>query len=114
MVALTNNVRIRIPTTATRFEPFFVAGGGVAHLRHTADFVFTPPVPPIPIPVPVPRTIAQHLTASEVALALTLGGGVGVRVGRRASVDADLRLLRLLGDEDRNVGRFGVMGRYRF
>jgi hypothetical protein len=30
------------------------------------------------------------------------------------SVDADLRLFRLIGNEDLNVGRFGVGVRYRF
>ena len=30
------------------------------------------------------------------------------------SVEADLRLFRLMGETDRNVGRFGVGVRYRF
>src|SRR5207247_2658109 len=40
-VICTNNARIHIPTTATRLDPYFVAGGGVASIRHTADLVFT-------------------------------------------------------------------------
>src|SRR5436190_13729550 len=50
-VILSNNVRITIPTTAARVEPYFVAGGGVASVRHAADLVYSPilltPNPPI-------------------------------------------------------------------
>jgi hypothetical protein len=120
LVIMSNNVRIVIPTTTSRLEPFFVAGGGVASLRHTADYVYS--FPPILTPLvgvavpPLPSfpTVTQHVTSSTVNLALTLGGGVGVRVAPQVWVDADLRLFRILGDDDRNVGRFGVGLRYRF
>jgi opacity protein-like surface antigen len=115
-----NNVRVAIPTTARRLEPFFVAGGGIASVRHTADLVYNPilltPNPPsgIILPAPTLRTITQHVTSSEIDLALTLGGGLSVRTTSQLWIDADLRLIRLLGDEDRNVGRFGVGVGYRF
>jgi opacity protein-like surface antigen len=118
-VIFSSNVRVAIPTTTTRLEPFFVAGGGVASVRHTADFVYS--LPPIAVPLTgvIPsilplRTISQPVTSSSVALALTLGGGLSVRVASQMSIDADLRLFRLLGNEDQNVGRFGVGVRYRF
>jgi len=115
MVVFTNAVRLRLPTGSARIEPFFVAGGGVAGVRRTADLVFSFPILILPgVPEAPLRTISQHLTASEVDLALTIGGGVGVRVARHLSVDVDLRMLRLMGDEDRNVGRFGVAARYGF
>jgi len=60
------------------------------------------------------RTFTQPLSTSSVALALTLGGGVGIRVTDHVRIDADLRLLRLMGDEDKNVGRFGVAVGYSF
>lgn len=121
-VIFANSVRVNIPTTTRRLEPYFVAGGGLASVRRTADFVYTsffgvtpvPSVPGIPIPLPQPRTFTEHVTSSSVDLALTLGGGLGVRVASQLSIDADLRVFRLLGDEDRNVGRFGVGVRYRF
>jgi opacity protein-like surface antigen len=121
-VIFSNNVRVSIPTTTARLEPYFVAGGGLASIRQTADFVYTgfagvtpaPGLPNIPIPIPLPRTITQRVTSSSVDLALTLGGGLQVRVASQLSVDADLRMFRLIGDEDRNVGRFGVGVRYRF
>jgi opacity protein-like surface antigen len=118
-VIFSSNVRVAIPTTMPRLEPFFVAGGGVASVRHTADFVYsllpvtTPLTGLIPSILPL-RTITQPVRSSSVALALTLGGGLSVRVASQMSVDADLRVFRLLGDEDRNVGRFGVGVRYRF
>ena len=121
-VIFSNNVRVTIPTTTPRLEPFFIAGGGIASVRHTADFVYLSPLPlatpnrPTGVIIPVPqfRTVTQHVTSSSVDLALTLGGGLSIRVTSQVSVDADLRMFRLLGDQDRNAGRFGVGVRYRF
>jgi opacity protein-like surface antigen len=121
-VIFSNNVRIAIPTTTARLEPYFVAGGGMATVRHTADLVYGPvplavtPNPPTGIvfpPLPV-RQFTQRVTASSNDLALTLGGGLSVRTTPQFWIDADLRLFRLLGDTDRNVGRFGVRARYGF
>ena len=112
-----NNVRVAIPTTAARLEPFFVAGGGVAGIRHTADINVSLPGFDFGIPgLPVPggRTITQPLSVSSVGLALTLGGGLGIKATDHLRIDADLRLIRILSNEDRNVGRFGVAVAYRF
>jgi len=115
MVAFTNAVRLRFPTGGAPIEPFFVAGGGVASLRRDADLVYSFPILTLPGVPPAPlRTINQHLTVSEVDLALTIGGGIGIRAARRLWVDVDLRMLRLMGDTDRNAGRFGVAARYVF
>jgi hypothetical protein len=119
----TNNVRVHIPTTTERLDPYFVAGGGIASIRHTADYIYSPLIytvgdlpaglsvinPSIPI-----STVTEPIVSSSTALALTLGGGVGVRVVSSLWIEADLRLFRLLGSEDRNAGRFGVGVRYRF
>jgi hypothetical protein len=116
-VILSNNVRITIPTTAARVEPYFVAGGGIASVRHTADLVYTPivltPNPPIGV-APTIRPITQRVTSSSIDMALTLGGGVGIRTVSQLWIEADLRAVRLLGNTDTNVGRFGVGARYRF
>ena len=122
-VIFSNNVRISIPTTSTRLEPFFVAGGGIASERHTADYVYS--FPPLPVPILVPLsgaisplppfpTTTQPVSSSSVGLALTLGGGLSVRVASQMAVEVDLRLFRILGDQDSNAGRFGVGVRYRF
>jgi opacity protein-like surface antigen len=119
MVIFSNNVRITIPTTTPRLEPYFVAGGGVASVRRTADFRYPMPFPlgatvVIGIPVPDYRISALPVRSSEVDLALTLGGGVGIKLMSHVWLDADVRVIRLMGSEDRNVGRFGVGARYRF
>jgi hypothetical protein len=117
-VILSNNVRVHIPTTATRVVPYFVAGGGVANIRRTADLTY-----PIPIPVPLEAngltplrftTSTQRVSSSASQLALTIGGGLGVRAASRLWIDADLRMFRLMGDTDQNLGRFGVGARYTF
>jgi hypothetical protein len=113
---LTNTARLDIPTTSTRLTPFFSAGGGIANIRRTADFTYYYPVPLLPTGVPaLPiRPIVDRITSSSTAMALTLGGGVGVRVAKALWVDADLRLFRLLAEDDQNLGRFGVGVRYGF
>jgi hypothetical protein len=118
IVMLTNTARIDIPTTSTRVTPFFSAGGGVANVRREADFGYQLPVP-LPVPpgtptLPIVRPFIQHITSSSTDMALTLGGGAGVRVAKSLWLDVDLRLFRLLGDDDRNLGRFGVGVRYAF
>ncbi len=117
IVLLTNTARIDIPTTSTRVTPFFSAGGGVANVRRTADFSYQFPLPLFPPgtpTLPIVRPFVQHLTSSSTDRALTLGGGAGVRVAKSLWLDVDLRLFRLLGDDDRNLGRFGVGVRYAF
>jgi len=118
-VIFSNNVRIVIPTTVARVEPYFVAGGGLASVRHTADLIYspillTPNLPGVVVPTIPVRQTTQHVTSSSLDLALTLGGGVSVRTTSQLWIEADLRLLRLLGNTDRSVGRFGVGARYRF
>ncbi len=110
-VVFSNNVRVAIPTTATRLEPFFVAGGGIADVRHSADFRYT--LPPI-LGIPGLGQNTVPVTSSSLGLALTLGGGLGIKATSHLWIDADLRLIRILGDDDQNVGRFGAGVRYRF
>ena len=50
-VIFTNSVRVNIPTTTRRLEPYFVAGGGLASIRRTADFVYTSFFGVTPVPV---------------------------------------------------------------
>jgi opacity protein-like surface antigen len=119
LVIFTNNARVEIPTTSTRVIPYFVAGGGIANVRRTANFTY--PVPfasntasPSGV-MPQLRPIITPVVSSSTDLALTIGGGVDIRVVKQLAVEVDLRLFRLLGgQDDRNVGRFGVGVRYRF
>jgi hypothetical protein len=124
-VILSNNVRVVIPTTAARLEPYFVAGGGVANIRRTADLIYGPfptarrSIPPTGVVSVVAPSLpilpyTQRVTSSSVDLALTLGGGIGVQTTSHLWIETDLRRFRLLGNADRNVGRFGVGARYTF
>jgi opacity protein-like surface antigen len=119
-VIFSNNVRVAVPTTTARLEPFFVAGGGVASVRQTADLRYTfPTIGGAFVGGPLvlgTQTLTQRVTSSTVGLALTLGGGVGIKATEHLWIDADLRLIRVMGDrdQDQNVGRFGAAARYRF
>jgi hypothetical protein len=118
------SARVFIPTTVPRATPFFVAGGGLAHVRQSIsyDFGLTPGplgttqsgLGTLPTEIPSRLLLPYYNVGSEVALALTLGGGVRIDVGKGVSVDADLRYFRLLAQQDRNLGRFGVGVGYRF
>ncbi len=121
VVIFSNNVRIDMPVATTRATPYFVAGGGIANVRRTATYTYpvplalTPTLFPGPVPVPLPfRTVSQPIRSSITELALTLGGGVEIHVAPHVSIGVDLRLLRLLGDQEQNAGRFGVGARYTF
>jgi hypothetical protein len=118
-VIFTNNVRVHVPTTLDRIDPYFVAGGGVSSIRRTAEIVYYP-IPLLPVLTGPAATllrgtpISQPVSATSTALTLTIGGGVGVRVLPRLWVEGDLRLFRLLETDDQNVGRFAVGARFRF
>lgn len=116
-VFFTTNVRVQMPTGTDRLTPFFVAGGGAAHVRRTAEYLV--PIFPVPLDMRVPlptslRTRTERVVFSSTAMALTIGGGIDVRVASRFAISGDLRYYRLLAEEDSNVGRFGVGLRYRF
>jgi len=118
-VFFTNNVKVHIPTTADRIDPYFVAGGGIANIRHTADLVQDPIIltglpPGIVLPPSLVAPRISPLRSSSTSLALTVGGGAAIRMWSRAWIEADLRMFRMLGSEDQNAGRFGVGIRYRF
>jgi opacity protein-like surface antigen len=118
IVLFTNTARIDIPTTSTRLSPFFSAGGGVANVRRTADLIYPFPQPLFPPGTPtlpiVRPPVVEHLTSSSTVMALTIGGGTGIRLTRSLWLDVDLRLFRLLDETDQNLGRFGVGVRYAF
>src|SRR5262245_14239550 len=118
IVLFTNTARIDIPTTSTRLSPFFSAGGGVANVRRTADLIYPFPQPLFPPGTPtlpiVRPPVVEHLTSSSTVMALTIGGGTGIRLTRSLWLDVDLRLFRLLEETDQNLGRFGVGVRYAF
>lgn len=124
ITAFTTNLRLEIPTTPARIIPFVVMGGGVANVKETADVIIAG-VPVIDVSVlGLPGNLASLIypqpdirspyTISSTELALTIGGGVSIMAVHGMSIDADLRYLHLMGNQDRSIGRFGAGVSYRF
>jgi opacity protein-like surface antigen len=118
----TTNVRVEVPTTMRHVLPFVVGGGGIASITEKFPLIYYA-VPlasqlaglgisiPTPDILPGPQQLASNTT---LAMALTLGGGASFLVTDHLAVDADLRVLKLLAETGRTVGRFQVGASYRF
>ena len=117
----TTNVRVEIPTTIRRVIPYVVGGGGIASVTEAFSVIYALPASSLqtfpsgigsnsPAILPAPR----FLSNTTIAMALTLGGGASLLVTDHLAVDVDLRAIRLLGQTDRSMGRFGVGASYRF
>jgi hypothetical protein len=117
--SFTTNVRVEIPTISTRVVPFLVGGGGPVAVTTVfpvlyaqgpllADLIAlglsTSPIVPG----------ASRLESTTAGMALTLGGGTSLLVGRHSSIDVDLRVFHTTGMTSGNIGRFGVGASYRF
>jgi opacity protein-like surface antigen len=131
IMVFTTNVRLEVPTTSSRFVPYAVAGGGVANVKESVDVIIALSslrpgiipgpsiiqgpslVPGIDLPAIYPP-IPYSYRLSTTSLALTLGGGVSLLAGEHLSIDVDLRYLRILDTQNRNIGRFGAGASYRF
>jgi len=116
----TTNVRLEVPTTSKRIIPFVTAGGGVAAVTQSYSVIYALPVDyerlasmglvnTIPI-LPGPTDVEY----TNTNMALTLGGGASFLVTDHVGIDADLRVLHIMGNDSRNVGRFGAGVSYRF
>jgi opacity protein-like surface antigen len=120
VTTFTTNVRLEIPTTSARIIPFVVAGGGFAEVKQGYDLYIlaataTFEITSTPVGATIPTIYPPYpYVQSSMNLALTFGGGVGLLAGEHFSIDVDLRYLRLSGQQDRNVGRFGLGASYRF
>ena len=113
---------VDFPVAGNRLIPFVSAGGGIGHLSQRTESRFDRD---IPIAEPLlnsansastrlifPRPVFDR---SETGLALTVGGGVDVRLWRGLGVGADVRWLRLLGElEDLDVANVVARVSYRF
>jgi hypothetical protein len=66
--------------------------------------------------IPTPNVLPgpQVISNTTLAMALTLGGGVSLMLTDHLAVEPDLRVLKLLADDSRTVGRFQVGLSYRF
>jgi len=118
----TTNVPLEVPTTSKKIIPFVMAGGGVAGVTQSysviyaqlaADVAGLSPVLGGLNTIPI-RPIPSDVKYTNTNMALTLGGGASFLVSQHVGIDADLRVLHIMGNDSRNVGRFGAGVSYRF
>jgi opacity protein-like surface antigen len=117
----TTNVRVEVPTTLGRVLPFVVGGGGIASVTEKFPLIYyalplASDLASLGLSAPSPSILPgpQTISTTTVAMALTLGGGASVLITDHLAVDADARVLKLLADSDRTIGRFQVGASYRF
>lgn len=117
----TTNVRLEIPTTSRRVIPFVVAGGGIAAVRESYSVYYAqlagslnPDLVRLGLTMMPILPGPSEVTTTTTSLALTLGGGASFLLTPRFSVDADLRVLQIMADPGRTIGRFGGGVSYRF
>ena len=120
VTTFTTNVRLEVPTTSSRIIPFVMAGGGIAAVTQSYSVIYaTELVTQIDLRALGLNTIPilpqpNDVEFTNTNMALTLGGGASFLLGNHFAVDADLRLLHIMGNDSRNIGRFGGGVSYRF
>jgi len=117
----TTNVRLEVPTTSRRIIPFVTAGGGVAAVTQSYGVIYAlaADAERLGAPAGLLNTIPilpgpADVESTSTNMALTLGGGASFLVTGHVGIDADLRVLHIMGNDSRNVGRFGAGVSYRF
>jgi len=122
LTVFTTNVRVEVPTTMRRVLPFVVGGGGIASVTEKSSVIYyAVPLetvaagPGVSIPTPnILPSPQQFVSTTTLAMALTLGGGASILLTDHLAIDGDLRVLKLLADTGRTVGRFQAGASYRF
>jgi opacity protein-like surface antigen len=117
----TTNFRFDVPTTMRRVLPFVVGGGGIASVTEKFPLIYyamplATELSSLGLSIPTPNVLPgpQVISNTTLAMALTLGGGVSLMVTDHLAIEPDLRVLKLLAENDRTVGRFQVGASYRF
>jgi opacity protein-like surface antigen len=117
----TTNFRVDVPTTMQRVLPFVVGGGGIASVTEKFPLIYyavplASELAGLGLSIPIPNVLPDPpvISNTTLAMALTLGGGVSRMVTEHLAVEPDLRVLKLLSDNSRTVGRFQVGASYRF
>ena len=98
LVTFLTKMTVEFPVADGRVWPYLTGGGGVGNLRQTTIFRN--------LPLPLSEELGVQIfpppefdtTAND--LALTIGGGLDVRVWKGLGVGADVRYLRLLDDTE--------------
>ena len=98
LVTFLTKMTVEFPVADGRIWPYLTGGGGVGNLRQTTAFRN--------LPLPLAQQLGVQIfpppefdeTAND--LALTIGGGLDVRVWKGLGVGTDVRYLRLLDDTE--------------
>lgn len=102
VTAFLTKFTVEFPIADGRLFPYLTGGGGIGRVTERPSFFI-----PIPLAIPI-----EH---SELGLALTLGGGVDVRLWRGLGVGVDIRWLRVLrGYGALDTAQVAARASYRF
>ena len=104
------------PLSNDRLIPFVKGGGGVGRLSQRFGFEFPdrPRLAGLAFDARLFQPF-QDISTSETGLAVTLGGGLDVRLWRGLAVGADVRWLRLLAGRDTlDFSHIAARTSYRF
>jgi opacity protein-like surface antigen len=117
-VVFTSNARFEWPLGSTRVRPYIIGGGGVGQVRERVRARVSLVPGQCPPGLFCPQVVLGQTTVrvddDSTDLALTIGGGVSIRVRGPMAIDVEGRYLSLLGRRDYNVGRFGGGLTFRF
>ena len=100
VTAFLTKMTAEFPLANDRLIPFVTGGGGVGRLSERVGFEF--PNRPF-LALPAFDSLLEpfrDISVTETGLAVTLGGGLDVRLWRGLAVGADVRWLRLLAGRD--------------
>ena len=102
VTAFLTKFTVEFPIADGRLFPYLTGGGGIGRVTERPSFFI-----PLPLAIPI-----EH---SELGLALTLGGGVDVRLWRGLGVGVDIRWLRVLrGYGALDTAQVAARASYRF
>jgi hypothetical protein len=101
VTAFTGNARLTLPIGSGGLSAHVLGGIGTARVTDAFTVVYV-----LPGPNPITTTYSRA--------AFTGGGGLGVALNDRVSIEADLRILRITGDRARSIGRVGAGLTVRF
>ena len=98
LVAFLTRMTVEFPVADGRVWPYLTGGGGIRSLRQTVTFRN--------LPLPLFEAVQQQVfpgpevdvTATD--LALTIGGGLDMRLWKGLAVGSDVRYLRLFDDTE--------------
>ena len=98
LVAFLAKTTLEFQLANGRVWPYLTGGGGVGSLRQTVTFRN------LPLPLPLAEALGPQLfpgpeiDVTATNLALTIGGGLDIRLWKGLAVGGDVRYLRLLHD----------------